>query len=151
MKIPRTRFVADVPDAWIDRSTLAFVIPGNPALTDPRALQKQDTEPRGSVVVQWHDVPAAMPSLAQFLDDQLPQMRASLTGFELVERGNAGTNEAPLPYLDCRVQGTEPLRQLVMGRVIDGQVVLVTGSAREAWFAALKPAFLDVIRSVRAP
>ena len=106
---------------------------------------------RGSVVVQWHDVPAAMPSLAQFLDDQLPQMRASLTVFELVERGNAGTNEAPLPYLDCRVQGTEPLRQLVMGRVIDGQVVLVTGSAREAWFAALKPAFLDVIRSVRAP
>jgi hypothetical protein len=49
------------------------------------------------------------------------------------------------------VQGTEPLRQLIMGRVIDGQVVLVTGSARETWFASLKPAFLDVIRSVRAP
>ena len=149
MKIPSLRFAADVPDHWLDRSSFAFLVPPDGSIAEPRAKQPKEPTPPASVVIQWREPPANMTSLGDFLEAQIPEMQAAFAGLVVVERGDDGTDEEPAPFLDCRLPGNQPLRQLIVARLVQGQLVLLTGTAQELQFASMKKHFLAVVKSMR--
>lgn len=132
-------FAVDVPEPWLDTSTVRFMIPN--AVNDSRLL-KSGPSTVGNVVLTW--APALGRTPESFLREQLDELKR-LSRFKLM----AHDMSSDYPSLDYTFRHDDkPLRQLMLVRAVGDNLVCVVGSARDAAFEGLRERFVSVARSV---
>jgi hypothetical protein len=136
----------ELPDGWEDRSTLVFCDPQT--LVAPQSTKASPGAAPPNVVLTM--VRPGKGSLSEFLERELQTgIAPKMPGFEVVERGDAGSVEQPVPFVVYRANPGQMIRQLVAARLVGEQVALLTAGALEAQFAALKPKALATLLSVQ--
>jgi hypothetical protein len=145
MKATFHHFETAIPEGWIDASVLSFLIPPDAALTEARAALKNPPRPAGNVSLTWGRV-APNTDLLPFLQGQAAKMAPQRKGFMI---GDQGKTEDGIAYVEVSFEDPEPVRQMLMVRQMDQEIVLVTGTALSVRFNQLRPSFLEVARKVQ--
>ncbi|MDQ1077827.1 hypothetical protein QE401_000353 [Pseudoroseomonas cervicalis] len=135
----------DCPPGWQDRSMLILSAaqPGGSGVT-PNMVVTQDRLPP--------DLPEAPEErMAALLDRQVAQMRGQLANFaEISRRILAGSRR---PTAELRVDWSSPQALLTQWVTFvdagEGRLLVATGTAGRADFAAAEPVFREMLRSFR--
>lgn len=139
---------ADIPDDWQDRSTLTFAVPPDRSAKASLLPKGGDAVSPGNVVLNWVDAPRGdRPALAH-LEAQLRALPGLFEGFTVLSRGDLGTEQEPLPFVEIRFAAGQTIRQILCCKSAGHRVVLVTGTATESRFEMLRDRFVEIAKSV---
>ena len=142
MKARFHTFVADVPDGWRDQSVISFACVDG-GVVDPRSVRPTSTRPRATVAISWGDTPQRG-TASSVLDEQLKNGAGMFAEYAVLARGV----DDDLAFADVAFVQGERVRQLVCTRVFGKLVVVVTGSAFDATWDAMRPKLLEIARSI---
>jgi len=138
-----SKFSTEVPDGWIDRSTVTFLVPPDDLLSDPRMMQSQQATSPGNVVINW--VPSGGQDAASYIEEQARQLPALTAGFEVLD-----TDEKDgIHFIKTRIAAEQSIVQLILLKEIGDYFVITTGSVMESSFHKYEDVFFDIVNNLK--
>jgi hypothetical protein len=143
MRIEFVGLATEIPDGWIDDSTLTFSIPDPDGLAMPRV---GGASPRscGNVAIQWDR--NATGNARAFLDARLKELGQLLPGFAVEHRSEMGEAEELIAVAQCAFDPGTPVRQTYAVRRRGALMLVVTGTTWPGVHARYHDTFIDIAR-----
>ena len=143
MKITFASMNADLPDGWMDESTISYSKPPDASLAPRMSLNPQSQRPTANVTISWETAPKDL-GPATYLAHRIEQLSKALPGFEHLGQGE----KSGVPFVEYAFAGAMQLRQIIFAKVVGSRVVCVTGTALPSVYDGVKAQFAATAMSI---
>lgn len=144
MKIAFAGLSCVVPDDWRDESSITYTMPPDAQLV-PALHASARPQSQANVVINWQ---VTDEQASHYLDKRLRDLQRGLPGFRLIERGDDGSPDDPIPFVVYSFAVQVPLMQVLRCRRIIDRIVCVTGTATPSAFERCRDVFRAAVESL---
>lgn len=144
MQLKFVDLVTEIPDDWIDDSSLTFSIPSPDDLSAPLA-NRPAGGPCGNVTIKW-DRDAGTASARAYLDARLAELASSLERFTVDQRHEVDVGDGAMAIAECSLELEAPIKQLFAARRVGTLMVVITGTTFAGVFARWRDTFIEIAK-----
>jgi hypothetical protein len=146
MRVDFVDLVTEIPDGWIDDSTLTYSIPNPDELAAPLS-RKPAAGPCGNIAIKW-DRGAGPVSARAYLDARLVELEQGLAHFTVEQRRELGSGADALAVAECSCELGAPLKQLLAVRRLGPLMLVVTGTTFPGVYERFRNTFVEIAQQI---
>ncbi len=147
MKIVFGVFKTDMPDDWIDISTICYAVPPKVVAGGELAGKTNDASP-GNVTIRWE--PQDGLDAHEYIEKRAKFYEAEVPGFRLMDSGDLGKNGAELPFIIFGGETDEhAFVQIMLAKECGNFFVVTVGTALAETFHLVNDQFVEIARKVK--
>ncbi len=139
-------FRTEVPDDWVDMSTITYAIPPKAGL-NLGGGQFSEKSP-GNISIAWQ--PSDGGGAQEYLKGREEVMAQHLPGFKVVERGDIARDGTEHPFVAYTFHSEEHgVSQMMFAKEVGNFIVVATGTALLETIDQVRDDFMRVARQIR--
>ena len=136
----------EIPDGWVDDSTITYSMPAEADLGTPTLPSRQPTRGGANVTITWEGRGGGDPET--YLQERLAKLGEALPVFKLRDKGSLGEDDQLIAFAEFSIGGEVPMIQLLQVKLAGDRLVCVTGTALEAVYPTIRERFMETARTL---